>query len=81
LKDGTAYTIYLANENEKTVPPQIKLSSISPARNANVTFLGTKENLKWERVGAELSILIPESIRKNPPCEHAWVFKISAFDK
>ena len=77
-KDGTAYALYLADANEKTLPAQIRLSAITPARNATVTLLGTKEDLKWEKRGNEAFVLIPESLQKNPPCEHAWVIKISA---
>ncbi|MBZ5497803.1 MAG: alpha-L-fucosidase [Acidobacteriia bacterium] len=81
LKDGTAYAIYLADENEKTLPARITLSAVSPAPNANLSLLGTRESLKWEKTGNELSILIPESVQMNPPCEHAWVIKISALGK
>jgi alpha-L-fucosidase len=80
LKDGTAYALYLADVNEKTLPAQIRLSTITPARNAAVTLLGTKENLRCEKRGNEVFVLIPESLQKNPPCEHAWVIKISAFE-
>jgi len=80
LKDGTAYALYLADVNEKTLPAQIRLSAITPARNATVTLLGTKESLKWEKRGNEVFVLIPEFLQQNPPCEHAWVIKISAVE-
>ncbi len=80
LKDGRAYALYLADTNEKLLPAEISLSTITPARNAAVTLLGAKENLAWEKRGNEVFVLIPESMRKNPPCEHAWVLKISALE-
>jgi alpha-L-fucosidase len=78
LKDGTAYAIYLAGAGERTLPSQIRLASIFPAKNATVSLLGAAGNLKWEKSGNELLIMIPESVQKNPPCEHSWAFKISA---
>jgi alpha-L-fucosidase len=81
LKDGTAYAVYLAGENEKAMPAQIRLASITPTKNAVVRVLGRTENLKWEKSGNELFILIPESMQKTPPCEHAWTIKISALEK
>jgi alpha-L-fucosidase len=79
-KGGAAYALYLADAEEKIPPAQIKLSAITPARNATVTLLGTTENLTWEKRGGEVFVLIPESLRKNPPCEHAWVIRISALE-
>ena len=79
-RDGTAYAIYLADPDEK-LPPQILLTSIVPAQNARMVLLGAAENLKWEKRGNEVAVLIPETLQKNPPCEHAWVIKISALEK
>lgn len=79
-KDGSAYAIYLADADEKAPPAQVRLSTITPARDAIVTLLGAKESLKWEKKGKEIFVQLPESLRKNPPCEHAWVIKISALE-
>jgi alpha-L-fucosidase len=81
LKDGAAYAIYLANQSEKTIPAQITLPSMTPTKSANISLLGAKEKLKWRKKGNDLQVLIPESLRNNPPSEHAWVFKISALEK
>ena len=74
-KDGSTYAIYLADAGETTMPAQIRLPGITPARNGTIALLGTQENLKWEMAGADRVVLIPESVRKNPPCPYAWVFK------
>jgi alpha-L-fucosidase len=77
LKDGTAYAMYLADENETFMPAMISQPSLPAAGDARITLLGAKETLKWERKGNDISILIPDSLRKNPPCAYAWTFKIS----
>jgi alpha-L-fucosidase len=81
LRDGTAYAIYFAEGGEKTMPAEIGLPSNMPAKNAVITLLGAKENLRWEKRGSGPFAMIPDSIRNNPPCEHAWVVKISAPEK
>jgi len=81
LRDGTAYALYLASADEKTMPAEIRLASVTPARNARVTLLGTNANLRWEKRGSDLFVFIPEPLQKNPPCAHAWAIKISALEK
>ena len=39
-------------------------------------MLGSKVNLKWEAIGNGFEVVIPESLRKNPPTSDAWVLKI-----
>jgi alpha-L-fucosidase len=80
-REGAAYAIHLANENDKSVPSQITLSSLTPATNARISLLGAEGNLPWEFSGGKLTVRIPESIQKNPPCQHSWVFKISALQR
>jgi len=79
-KDGTAYAIYLADATETTMPAQIRLHSIRPAKNAVISLLGTQQDLKWEMRGEDPFLLIPESVRRNPPCPYAWVFRVSAIE-
>lgn len=78
LKDGTIYAIYLTDENEKTIPSEIRLPESVVTNKSFVSMLGSKEKLKLEKIGNDLIIKIPESLQKNPPCEYAWVIKISS---
>ena len=39
------------------------------------------EDLKWDRQGNDLLVLVPESLQKAPPCEYAWTIKISELEK
>jgi alpha-L-fucosidase len=73
----TVYAIYLADEDETNPPAKIWLNSIQPVDNSNVTMLGVESFLEWEKVGKGFLIEVPESIQKNPPCQHAWTIKIT----
>ncbi|MEW6194008.1 MAG: alpha-L-fucosidase C-terminal domain-containing protein [Bacteroidota bacterium] len=76
LKDGTIYAIYLADENEKNIPAEIKIPESVANDKSNFTFLGSNEKLTIEKTGSDLIINIPKTIQKNPPCRDAWVVKI-----
>ncbi len=79
-KDGTLYAIWLAEENERP-PAEIRLDSIRPARRAKIRMLGVRVPLQWKPEGKGFCAEIPESVRQNPPCSHAWVFRISEAGK
>lgn len=77
-KDKTAvYAIYLPEKSETVPPSQIWLNSIQPENGAVVTMPGVKGDLKWEKVGEGFMVHIPASVQKKPPCDYAWVVKIS----
>jgi alpha-L-fucosidase len=76
-KDGTIYAVYLGGDNEQSPPSKISLSSIAPARDADISMLGVDGTLEWEQVGEGFVVEIPNSVRKNPPCRFAWTLKIS----
>jgi alpha-L-fucosidase len=40
-------------------------------------MLGVDGELRWKPDGNGVVIDIPESIQQNPPCENAWVIRIS----
>jgi len=77
LSDGTIYALYLADEDEAAPPPTIELYSHAPGPGAKIEMLGVSRPLKWEKTGKGVVIHVPDSAVKNPPCRHAWVFKIS----
>jgi alpha-L-fucosidase len=80
-KNGSVYAIYLAGEVEKNPSPFLTMNSISPAKGASITLLGTKEQLDWKKSGNGFIAEIPEKIRKNPPTQYAWVFEISDIEE
>ncbi|MCD4734853.1 MAG: alpha-L-fucosidase [Bacteroidales bacterium] len=75
-KDGVVYAIYLAEENETGMPSKIWLSSVTPAKDANLTLLGVDHNLNWKKVGNGFVVEITEQFQITPPCKYAWVIKI-----
>jgi alpha-L-fucosidase len=76
-KNGSVYAIYLADNNEKGPPEKIRISSMNVPKNAFVTLLGSSTPLKWERTDKGILVDIPESFQSKPPCESAWIVKIS----
>ncbi|MCD6354024.1 MAG: alpha-L-fucosidase, partial [Prolixibacteraceae bacterium] len=88
-KDTKAvYAIHLDNNNSESftlsevltnkLPKSFVVKGIFAAKNAKLTMLGTKGNLKWQNTEQGVKIFIPERIRKNLPCDLAWAVKISA---
>jgi alpha-L-fucosidase len=74
---GATYAIYLADKDEIRPPRSISLKSLQPAAGSKVWLLGVDRVLEWKPDGSGAMIEVPESVRQNPPCEHAWVVKIS----
>jgi alpha-L-fucosidase len=76
-KDKSVNAIYLAEEDEKSIPEIINISSFTPEKGTKVYLLGYSKPLKWKKIEEGLSISIPSSLQKKPPCQHAWAFKIT----
>lgn len=76
-KADTLYAIYLADETETQLPEQIILTNIHPATGSAVYLLGHPKAIPWRCVGNDTHLQIPPNLRRNPPCDHAWVFALS----
>jgi len=76
-KDGAVYLIYLADVDEEKPPSKIWSSQFTPEKGSEVIMLGEDTKLHWEPVGNGFMVEIPKDIRQKPPCENAWVLKIS----
>jgi len=74
--DGTVYAIYLADPDEPSPPDKIMLYSLSPRKGSAVALLGCGDSVRWEKAGKGTLLYLPESALKNPPCRHAWAFKL-----
>lgn len=74
-KDGSAYIIYLAQEGEG-LPEKIKVEAFKPKPGASLSMLGVNQKIPYRTGDRGLEILIPSSVRQNPPCKYAWVFKL-----
>ncbi len=77
LPDGTTYLIYLAEENEDTLPEKLILTKFNLHQNAGLKLLGTNSALNWHKIDDSYQIEIPESVCKNVLCKYAWTIKIS----
>jgi alpha-L-fucosidase len=80
-KDTKAvYALYLEEEDGSGLPESFTVKGIKAAKNAQLTLLGAKGNLKWQNTDEGVKVTIPSSIRKNLPCDLAWAVKISAVE-
>ncbi len=75
MPDGAVNAIYLADEEENQPPATIHITSFVAKNGSTVSILGAEEPLTWERSGRGFEIHVPESVRANPPCSHAWAFR------
>jgi len=76
-KDGSAYIIYLLDENEK-LPAEIQVNGIKPAKGAKISMLGQNgRSLKWKSEENSFKFRIPENQVKTIPSQYAVAFKIS----
>jgi len=71
------YAFYLPEENEDSLPRKVFISDIFPKKGSSVFLLGQKAALDWKAAGNGMIIDVPDLLRKNLPCEYAWVIKIS----
>jgi len=74
-KGHTIYLIVLAAGEETAPPAHVKAPALK--REKQVRMLGATEAVQWSAGSGEgLSIEIPQSIRRSPPCDHAWAFAV-----
>ncbi|MBI9033979.1 MAG: alpha-L-fucosidase [Bacteroidales bacterium] len=74
-REDATYLIYMAEEGE-IMPEKISFKAFAPEIGSKVKLLGFQSQLKWSKKDQGFEIIIPEKIRKNPPGDLAWVFKI-----
>lgn len=77
-KGDYVYAFYVPEEEaEETLPAVIKIPSFTATSSKGVQLMGSKKPLKWAKAPeGGMLVTIPESLRKNPPCEHIWCLKI-----
>ena len=74
-KDNNVYAFYL-NAKDEYMPSVVKIRSFVPVSAKSVFLMGHNRPLKWKKTGDGIEIIIPESVRKNPPCDLVWGFKL-----
>ena len=75
--NGETYFFYMAEKDETTIPNEINIKSHQPASGAKVSLLGSKKSLNWVKSGTGFKIIIPKELRKNPPSDYVYTFKVS----
>jgi len=76
-KDGSAYIIYLLDENEK-LPQVMQVNGFIPEKGAKISMLGKKgSSLKWKADGSSFIVQIPSGYGNSMPSEYAVAFRIS----
>jgi alpha-L-fucosidase len=76
--NGNAYFFYMCDKGEQSMPSEITVTSHQPAKGAIVKLLGYNKPLKWKKVDDGFKVVLPKSLRNNPPCQHVWTIKVSA---
>lgn len=77
-KEKDVYAIYLAGENEVTMPASISITGFAKKETTKVYLLGYDKPLRiGSNNGPGFNFSIPEKPGKNPPSKNAWVFKIT----
>jgi alpha-L-fucosidase len=77
--DANTYAFYLGEGKEKdiTLPAEISIDGLSPARNSRIFLLGFKSSLKWKQAGKKLILFIPPALQNKVVGQHAVTFKIT----
>jgi alpha-L-fucosidase len=75
-KDGTVFAIYLASEQEGSLPASVDIPWADGRRIESVSILGASSAISWKEDRASIHIEIPTAIREHPPCHYAWAFRI-----
>lgn len=75
-KGSTVYLIYLADKNESVPPAKLFVPAIVHGK--SVRMLGTETPVGFSFDSKQgLIIDVPENVRRNPPCEHAWTYVVA----
>jgi alpha-L-fucosidase len=75
-KYNSVYAFYLPDEDEKTLPAKVFVSSFQSTGGSKIYLLGYEKSLKWEKNGKGIVINIPSVLQQKLPCQYAWTFKI-----
>jgi alpha-L-fucosidase len=78
LAGKTTYAIYRAAEGETAPPATLEIPAMSLLPGSRVSLLGTNKQLRWKQENGHISVAIPAAIQQRPPCQYAWVLKITA---
>lgn len=73
--NSSVYAFYVPGGNSSTLPSQIKFSTLHALPHSKIYMLGYKKPLKWKINGDGMTVFVPKSLQKNPPCQYVWALK------
>jgi len=76
-KGRTVHAIYLTRRDEKAPPARIALPLLPLAAGSEVHMLGVAKALRWRRTDGGIVVDVPAAVVKSPPCEHAFVLRMT----
>lgn len=74
-KTGRRFAIYLAAENEETLPATLTLPMLPGKPLQKLRLMGYAKDLSWKSTEHGIRIQVPDPVRQQPPCRHAWAFE------
>jgi alpha-L-fucosidase len=77
LADGSINAIFLSAKETDMLPAVVEVPSFCPRPGSQVVMLGSPAPLSWEPRGKGCWINVPDTLRKNPPCNFAWTFRFT----
>jgi alpha-L-fucosidase len=75
-KGPVRYAVYLPAQGETGPPDVITMRGVTVAPGTQVSLLGDGAALEWTSGSGEIRVAIPDRLRRQPPCDHAWCLKI-----
>jgi alpha-L-fucosidase len=75
-KNQFVYAIYLAELDGDDLPAAVSFLGPKPAPGSTIRLLGAQKTWPWQADAAgRVVVTVPETLRKSPPCRHAFVFR------
>ena len=75
-----ALVIELIQRELSELPTEIFMTGFQPAAGSRVALLGAEGELRWRPIGTGFAVEIPDQLQTDPPCDNAWVIKVSPTD-
>jgi len=76
LANGDVYAIYLPGADETELPARLSIPGPAPRDGAQVSVLGSDEQLQWQREGEHTVVRIPASVRRASAGSPAWAIRL-----
>jgi alpha-L-fucosidase len=81
-KGKDAFAIYLPGKEGEGLPARISFHGLKPKPGSEIRLLSAGEPVSWQvGAGDQTVISIPETVRKAPGCDHAFVFKFQPLEQ